>query len=326
MPTFCRHNRFAENCPICAKKERVISPARSAPRRASKPAGSPARKPARGTAGGMVVRRLARAEDDGYEHDLVPGLRASDDARRLAAELAFAQARVEELSASPPGLYAEVAGDEEGAWLAFLIAYLSPLEGAEDPFASVRAVRVPWATGELPEVSSDVLVGPRTGHVPSRGDRSLVAYRQWAARAGGQLPALHGDATWSAQRRFDRAFERLSFLPRSARYEFLVLCGRLGLADMSPSTLHLSAATATEPIALAAKRVFGIGDVPNLARRSADLVAETETSYAALDLALQNWMRAPGERITAAATVVDDAVAAARVASVLAVSLDPDHG
>ena len=63
---------------------------------------------------------------------LAPGLRASDDARRLAVELGFAAARLEELATSPPGLYAEVASEpdiEEAAWLAFLIAYLSPVEG-----------------------------------------------------------------------------------------------------------------------------------------------------------------------------------------------------
>ena len=90
--------------------------------------------------------------------------------------------------------------------------------------------------------------------------------------------------TWTPQRRFDRAFERLSFLPRAARYEFLVLAARLGLADIEPSTLQLAAAGATDPVALAAKRVFGIGDVANFARRTTDLVAETD------DLLLRRWI------------------------------------
>ena len=45
----------------------------------------------------MTVRRVQRAPDDGYEHDLVPGLRSSVDAGRLADELAFSAARLREL-------------------------------------------------------------------------------------------------------------------------------------------------------------------------------------------------------------------------------------
>ncbi len=37
---------------------------------------------------------------------------------------------------------------EERTWLAFLIAYLGPLDG-EEPFAAIEAVRVPWAAAEL---------------------------------------------------------------------------------------------------------------------------------------------------------------------------------
>jgi hypothetical protein len=49
------------------------------------------------------VRHVARAADDGYEHDLVPGLRATADAARLSSELAFAAARLDELSARAAG-------------------------------------------------------------------------------------------------------------------------------------------------------------------------------------------------------------------------------
>ena len=37
---------------------------------------------------------MARAADDGYEHELVPGLRSSVDAGRLADEMAFSAARL----------------------------------------------------------------------------------------------------------------------------------------------------------------------------------------------------------------------------------------
>ena len=81
--------------------------------------------------------------DDGFRSPLVPGLKREDDARRLAEELGVAAGRLQQLGAAPPGLYAEAGSApdaEEGLWLAFLIAYLGPLED-EDPFAGIAAAR-----------------------------------------------------------------------------------------------------------------------------------------------------------------------------------------
>ena len=81
----------------------------------------------------MTVRRLARDQDDGFQSGLIPGLKSAAEARRLADEVAFASARCNRLLADPPGLYAAVAdggGDiEQRSWLAFQIAWLSPLDG-----------------------------------------------------------------------------------------------------------------------------------------------------------------------------------------------------
>lgn len=44
----------------------------------------------------MVTRRLARATEDGYRNDLVPGVKATADAERLAAALAVATAELQE--------------------------------------------------------------------------------------------------------------------------------------------------------------------------------------------------------------------------------------
>ena len=44
----------------------------------------------------MVTKRLARATDDGYRNDLVPGVKATADAERLAGALAIAAARLDE--------------------------------------------------------------------------------------------------------------------------------------------------------------------------------------------------------------------------------------
>ena len=59
--------------------------------------------------GGVRVRRLARGADDGYRSGLVPGLKSSQEAERLAEELAFATTRLTRLATAPPGLYAELA-------------------------------------------------------------------------------------------------------------------------------------------------------------------------------------------------------------------------
>ncbi|HWH96386.1 MAG TPA: hypothetical protein VNT03_21160 [Baekduia sp.] len=293
MPTFCRHNRLVENCPICSKKERVSAPTRSVARRPSKPAGSGAvRAPRKSVSSGMTVRRVQRAPDDGYEHDLVPGLRSSVDAGRLADELAFSAARLRELSEAPPGLYGDVAREpdkEEAAWLSFLITFMSPLEG-EDPWAGIQAARTTWASGESP-VLDGASFGPRSAYDAKRGTAAFVAYRAWAERGGGQIAALAGEETWTPQHRFDRAFERLA-LPgfgRPQRMELLVTDHRLGLVQLDPWTLHLSAATPMDPVSLAAKRILGIGDPVLLQRRQRELATGAGVPVEALDLAFYNW-------------------------------------
>jgi hypothetical protein len=321
VPSFCRHNRLVDNCSICSKKPRVSAPrGGTVARRQAEPRGTrAARAPG---ASGLVVRRLQRSADDGYEHELVPGLRSTQGAARLADELAFAAARLRELTERPPGLYAEVASGEdreEAAWLAFLITWMSPLEGVDDPFAAIRAVRVSWASGELPDVTG-VPLGPRTGRDPKRGAAALAAYRAWAERQRGQLVAMAGEPTWTPQHRYDRAFERLA-LPgfgRAQRVELLLLAQRLGLADVDPWTLHLGSAAATDPVALAARRIFGIADAVLLQRRQRELADAVAVPVAAFDLALHNWAAAaPGERVTAGASVGADPSERARIADVL---------
>ena len=55
----------------------------------------------------MRVRREGRAEQDGYSSELIPGVHASADARRLVEEIAFSSARLRALAEKPPGLYGE---------------------------------------------------------------------------------------------------------------------------------------------------------------------------------------------------------------------------
>jgi hypothetical protein len=247
------------------------------------------------------VRQLARATDDGYRSGLVPGLKASADAERLADEIAFAATRLAQLATDPPGTYADalLEGDrEEGLWLLFLTAVVCPGDG-EDPFAGVRAAQVPWAGGEVPDLS-EVPRGLRAS-----GDaRTLAGYRAWAGRAGSQGTALAGEAAWTPQRRFDRVFERLAIpgLDRGARFDFLVTAGRLGLADVQGAALHFGDDATT----LAAKRVFGIGDPMLLGRRAIDLAEEAEVPVEALDLALFNWGQPSRGRVTMGAGEADE--------------------
>jgi len=339
-PTFCRHNRFVENCAICSKKERakpgtVSGAASSGPDGARRTSPAQARHSASGAvkrrsprpSSQMVVRHFTRAADDGYENDLVPGLRSSEDAGHLADELTFALSRLEELHTRPPGLYGEVAalaaaGDvEEGLWLAFLIAYLSPLEGTDDPFSAITAARVPWRSGELPRLDG-VALGPRPAHDPAKGELMLLAYRAWATKGESQHVILAGEPSWDASRRFDRAFERLA-LPgfgRVPRYEFVTLAGALGLIDAVPHSLLLADAAATPT--MAAKRIFGIGDPLLIGRRAGELAAKAGIDLSAFDLALQNWGAPEDERVTAGSALPaePDPAVRAPIAAALRVS------
>lgn len=307
MPTFCRHNRFLERCPICSKTLPGKAPAARSPGGARRPsgsssaAGSGTRRAARGER--VSIRRQERAADDGYRSQLLPGIHASVDAARLAEEIAFSAGRLFALGVQPPGLYSEVrslvAGDlEQATWASFLIAYLCPLEGPE-PFAGIRlALRT--ERGALEDLS-EVPLGPRTSHDPVRGADTLNAYRHWVAQSSSQQQAFSGDQSWSPQRRFERLFERLALpgFTRAARYELLVLLGALGLYELRAGSLHFAGArggASEDPATLAAKRVFAIGDPLLLDRRAAALAEAISVPVAALELALANW--GTGQRAT----------------------------
>jgi hypothetical protein len=268
----------------------------------------------------MRVRRQERAVEDGYASSLLPGVRASADAERLAEELAFANGRLLALSrvgsAEPlPELYAEaaaLAGEdlEQSCWICFLSAYLCPLDGPE-PFAGISRALASGREGL--EDLSDVPLGPRSAHDPARGAATLDAYRAWYRQAGSQALAFTGEQAWGPERRFERVFERLALpgMTRAARYELLCLLGSLGLFALQADSLHLSGArggAATEDATtLAAKRVFAIGDPLLLERRARALAESIGVPIAALELALANWQA--GERATLgfAPDVADDA-------------------
>ncbi|MDQ6607957.1 MAG: hypothetical protein M3Z06_15605 [Actinomycetota bacterium] len=299
MPSFCRHNRLIQNCPICSREQSVElrpvvssgAPRTGLPRAPASPS-SRARSvtSSRAGSGRVTVSQLARGADDGFRSGLAPGLKSSEDAERLARELAFAAARLVRLGEDPPGLYAEVASPdlalEERTWLAFQIAYVCPLDG-EYPFRAIESARTTWSSGEMPDLET-VEFGPRSAHDPARGTQTLDAYRAWAGRSGSQAAAFTGDGAWTAERRFARVFERLALpgMSRDVRFELLVLLGRLGAYELSAASLQFGGANETT---VAAKRALGIGDSLLLERRASELAQACGLPLEALDLGLHNW-------------------------------------
>ena len=150
----------------------------------------------------MVTKKLARAADDGYRNALVPGLRATADAERLAAALAAAAARLE-----PPGPYPEVAAEpdlEEATWLAFLLA-----TGGGAPVVGVEGA-----------------------------GRTADAYRAWAARAGSQAQAFRGEPAGrrSALLARVRAARAARLRARAARFDLLTALGAAGRLSSRPAS------------------------------------------------------------------------------------------
>jgi hypothetical protein len=282
-----------------------------------------------------------RGADDGYSCELASGIRSSEDARRLAFEIAFSTGRLLALAIEPPGLYGEAqrlaAGNELEAatWVCFVLSYVSTQEG-EDAFAGARAfldrfprlgalagVQAPDAAAEdlpiaaakdLPIAAAKDLpidtaeLGPRSSHVPGAGLETIRAYARWADAAGSQRAAFGGDPAWSAERRFERVFERLGLLglARWARYELMVTLGRLGAYQLRPTSLQLAAAgrragamaaggsmaaghAGGDAALTAAKRLFGIADARLLEQRAGALALACGVPVEALELALFNW-------------------------------------
>ncbi len=258
----------------------------------------------------MRVHRELRAHDDGYRCALAPGLHASDDAARLAEEIAFASGRLLALHAAPPGLFDEICtlareGElERATWMCFLTVYLSPLQG-DDPFSGIRLALArdgeDGSGGEGVPSLDGIPLGPRTSHDPARGPETLLAYRHWVSHLGSQARAFTGEDSWTPQRRFERVFERLALpgLGRMGRYELLVTLGRLGLYELDADSLHLAVGRGAGPddlTTVAAKRVLGVGEPIYLERRAVAFAEELSVGIDILDLAFANW--GAGERAT----------------------------
>src|SRR3954453_2090297 len=275
---FCRHNRLTSKCAICSRELeenlRAQAPVRHVTVRKPGATSTPRARSAttKSNANRLVTRKLARAADDGYRNPLVPGLKATADAERLAIALTQAAERLE-----PPGPYPFIADEpdvEQATWLAFLTAL-----GVEDEDA-----------------------------IPPAQERTVAAYRAWVERNGSQAQAFTGEPFWTPERRFDRVFERLA-LPgfnRAARYDLLTSLGAAGVSPPPATAVHFVEDDATT---LAAKRALVSGDRMLLERRAKELAEAAELPIAALDRGLAGW-GTPGESVDLTAAP-DAAVAAA---------------
>jgi hypothetical protein len=272
MPMFCRHNRLTAKCPICSRELQAELQSKAPPRPRRTSSSSTRSRSASASRGGVVTRKLARAADDGYRNPLVPGIRATADAERLAAALAAAARRLE-----PPGPYPQVAAEpdlEEATWLAFLLALAGP--EAPDLQAAITDARPAWASGELPEL-------------PDERARTAAAYRAWVERAGSQQAAFRGEEVWTPERRFARVFERLA-LPgfgRAARFDLLTALAAAGCYELNAGELQFG--VGQDATTEAAKRVLVSGDKLLLERRARELAEACEVPLAALDRALAVW-------------------------------------
>ena len=284
MPTFCRHNRLLQNCTICAREQHfearpVVSssaPKSTQPRERADGADAPGaertRSPrsaktgaSRTGAGNLRVRRLARGVEDGYRSPLVPGLKSSEDAERLAEEIAFAATRLLLMEQVAAGTTVD---DVPSIWLEI---------AAQGDLNTRTGLAI-----------KHVLEGPRGLNSGNR-DSAIAGIEAWGARQGSIDAAFTGEHAWTPERRFERVFERLGGirgLSRDTRYELLTLLGRLGVYELRAGRLFPSG---ENEATWAAKRALGIGDPLLLERRAADLAAACEVPIEAFDLALHNW-------------------------------------
>jgi hypothetical protein len=324
---FCRHGRREDRCPICAKAKRQ-PPARSGSSSGARStSGTAAARPVRSSASGSArrsrgsgdvrVRKLSRHADDGWRSDLLPGVLGSAEALELCRFLLRARLRLEALAGpDAPGPYGRAATlaagtaaeREEAAWLLFQVAYYGPVEG-DGAFLEIARLAVDW-TAPLPDDATlrTARVGPRGAHDHARGATTIVAYREWAQRAGGQLAAL-GAATAGQSdpaRRFDAAFRALALpgLSRGPRFELLLSLAAVGLLDAQPWSLLLDASR--DPVGVAAKRAFRSDDGVLLQRRLGALARALALPVAAFDLGLRNWDAAPKDRLTGGVPVQED--------------------
>ena len=226
----------------------VAAPPRPGPARpASAARGARSRGGAPGSAGrgsGVTVRRLAREQ----RRRLPVGAGARAEIRRRrdgwptrwrsprpAGTAGHRSARAVRGGRRP-------AGDiEQRSWLAFLLAWLGPLDG-DDPFGAIAAARTPWASGERPT---------STAWQPARARSRPAARRGRPRRTGPGRPRrlagrrVRRRAGWTPERRFARVYERLALpgLDRGRSFRPAGDARRAGVYELPPAPCTSAAPT-----------------------------------------------------------------------------------
>jgi hypothetical protein len=275
---FCRHNRLTSKCPICSRELeenlRAQAPVRHVTPRKTGASSTPRSKTAssRSSSSRLVTRKLARAADDGYRNPLVPGIKATADAERLAHAVTAAYERLD-----PPGPFTaidETPDVEHATWLAFLFAL------APEFYDEIDETRPPFGVAD---------------GLPDAKQRTIASYLGWVERAGSQEAAFTGEESWTPERRFGRVFERLALpgFTRAMRFDLLAALGAADIYPLEADALHLVEDDATT---LAAKRALVSGDRMLLERRARDLATASGLPIAAFDRGLAVW-GTPGEHV-----------------------------
>ena len=271
---FCRHNRLTSKCPICSREQqREQTPVRHVTVRRPGATSTPKPRSASSTTSSsssprsskrLVTRQLLRAADDGYRNPLVPGMKATADAERLA--IAVTQARDRLLPPGPYPLIAEEPDLEQATWMAFLFALAPELRDV------IAEAQPSW---EDADVSA----------LPTAKARTAEAYRAWVGRAGSQEKAFTGEEIWSPERRFGRVFERLALpgFTRPMRFDLLATLGAAERYGLEADALHFIEDDATT---IAAKRLLVSGDTMLLERRARDLADAAELPIGVFDRGL----------------------------------------
>ncbi|MEH3054763.1 MAG: hypothetical protein PGN13_12295 [Patulibacter minatonensis] len=306
MPTFCRHGRFEASCAICRQEQQKTEPRKVTPSSkgtaARRPVGSSKAAGSTSTRSrSMVTGKLSRTADDGFRSELLPGVRSSADALRLAQELTTAESRLSKHGtpeAGPWAVIAELAGEPHRAFVAALTIAVASPDGASGSGATAAAALAAVSAadaslqaldlvGAATEAQTILSTGPRGPRAHDAAAAALSVPAQLAQRSGGSLEqALAGEASWTSERRFARLLDRLALrgLPRAVRFDLLVALGRSGVLPLRADQLHLGNDQVTD----AAKRLFAVADVPLLEKRAAALADATGVTFDALELALWN--------------------------------------
>jgi hypothetical protein len=275
---FCRHNRLTSKCPICSRELeenlRAQAPVRHVTPRKTGASSTPRSKSSssRSSSGRLVTRKLARAADDGYRNPLVPGIKATADAERLAHAVTAAHARLD-----PPGPFTaidEIPDVEHATWIAFLFAL------APELYDLIDETRPAYGAAD---------------GLPDAKLRTIAAYQGWVERSGNQEAAFTGEESWSPERRFGRVFERLALpgFTRAMRYDLLTALGAADIYPLEADALHFVEDDATT---LAAKRALVSGDRMLLERRARELADASDLPISAFDRGLAVW-GTPGEHV-----------------------------